>query len=115
MAAERPLAPFGRRLARVGESHDTGGYRLFTLIDEEGPPPAPGQFYMLTGAEWQGDSGRPFLPRAISVARHIGERGNLRLEFLIDEVGPGTVRLGALTSGDSCWIAGPFGSPFSLP
>ena len=115
MAAERPLAPFGRRLARVGESHDTGGYRLFTLIDEEGPPPAPGQFYMLTGAEWQGDSGRPFLPRAISVARHIGERGKLRLEFLIDEVGPGTVRLGALSSGDSCWIAGPFGSPFSMP
>ena len=115
MAAERPLAPFGRRLAKVGESHVDGGYRLFSLTDAEGPPPAPGQFYMLTGERWQGDCGRPFLPRAISVARSIGERGAVRLEFLIDEVGPGTARLGELRKGDGCWIAGPFGSPFSMP
>lgn len=116
MLAERPLAPFGRRSCRVTTAADDGGYRLFTLLDEEGPAPAPGQFYMLTeGPEWLGSSGRPFLPRAISVARTVGDPGGLRLEFLIDVVGPGTARLNALGSGDTCMIAGPFGRPFSMP
>lgn len=116
MPAERPLAPFGRRSCEVTAAADDGGYRLFTLIDETGPRPAPGQFYMLTGAgEWQGSSGRPYLPRAISVARVSGEQGSLRLEFLIDVVGPGTARLDTLRSGDSCLVAGPFGEPFSMP
>jgi NAD(P)H-flavin reductase len=116
MPAERPLAPFGRRRCRVSGAGDDGGYRLFTLVDEEGPKPAPGQFYMLTeGPDWRGTSGRPFLPRAISVARVVGERGALRLEFLIDVVGPGTARLNSLQKDDSCLIAGPFGRPFSMP
>ncbi len=116
MAAERPLAPFGRRSCEVAAAVDDGGYRIFTLLDEVGPRPAPGQFYMLTGdGEWQGSSGRPYLPRAISVARVTGERGGLRLEFLIDVVGPGTARLDALGKGDSCLVAGPFGNPFSMP
>jgi NAD(P)H-flavin reductase len=116
MPAERPLAPFGRRSCAVTAAGDDGGYRLFTLLDEEGPRPAPGQFYMLTAeGEWQGSSGRPFLPRAISVARVLGEQGGLRLGFLIDVVGPGTDRLNRLAKGDSCMIAGPFGTPFSMP
>jgi len=116
MAEDRPLAPFNRRDCRVAESHAAGGYRIFTLVDEEGPPPAPGQFYMLTAkTEWEGESGRPYLPRAISVARTLGARGNVRLEFLIDEVGAGTRRMAAFEAGDSCWVAGPFGSPFSMP
>jgi dihydroorotate dehydrogenase electron transfer subunit len=116
MPAERAPAPFGRRSCPVTAAGDDGGYRLFTLLDEEGPAPAPGQFYMLTeGPDWLGSSGRPFLPRAISVARTIGDRGSIRLEFLIDVVGPGTARLNELDKGDSCMIAGPFGRPFSMP
>ncbi len=112
----RPLAPFGRRRCEVRAAGDDGGYRLFTLIDEEGPRPAPGQFYMLTAAsEWQGESGRPFLPRAISVARTLGEQGGLRLEFLIEAIGPGTDRLAALVPGDGCLVTGPFGNGFSMP
>lgn len=115
-ADERPLAPFNRRECRVAENHAVGGYRMFTLVDEQGPEPAPGQFYMLTAkTEWEGASGRPYLPRAISVARTLGARGALRLEFLIDEVGAGTRRMGAFRPGDECWVAGPFGNPFSLP
>ncbi|MGK2933593.1 MAG: dihydroorotate dehydrogenase electron transfer subunit [Solirubrobacterales bacterium] len=116
MPAERPLAPFNRRDCRVAESHDAGGYRIFTLIDEEGPEPAPGQFYMLTApGSPEGHGGRPFLPRAISVARTAGTRGSLRLEFLIDEVGPGTIQMAKLGSGDTCGLTGPFGNPFSMP
>ena len=39
---ERPLAPFGRRLCEVAETRPTGGYRIFTLIDQEGPVPPGG-------------------------------------------------------------------------
>ena len=34
-------APFGRRLCKVTESRDSGGYRLFSLLDTEGPEPEP--------------------------------------------------------------------------
>jgi dihydroorotate dehydrogenase electron transfer subunit len=116
MPADRPLAPFGRRRCRVGESHATGGYRIFSLIDETGPQPAPGQFYMLTTASgWQGEGGRPFLPRAVSVARATGSGGAVRLDFLIEAVGPGTARLAALAHGDECFVAGPFGRAFTMP
>jgi len=114
---ERPQAPFGRRLCDVAESRPVGGYRLFTLIDEEGPEPAPGQFFMLAAApDWAAEGGRPYLPRAISHARFTERSGGgQRLEFLIDEVGPGTSRLARMEPGDSCWVTGPFGGRFSLP
>ena len=60
-------APFGRRLCAVGDSRASGGYRVFSLLDREGPEPLPGQFYMLAAASRWGGDGRPFLPRAISV------------------------------------------------
>lgn len=115
-----PVAPFGRRACEVVDSRADGGYRLFSLIDETGPAPAPGQFYMLAAAPdtapgWTGEDGRPFLPRALSYAR-VGRSGRgRRLDFLIDEVGPGTRRLAGMGPGDRCLIAGPFGSGFSLP
>lgn len=112
-----PKAPFGRRLCEVAETRPAGGYRIFTLIDREGPAPAPGQFYMLAAApDWAGEGGRPYLPRAISYARVSEDiRGGIRLDFLIDEVGPGTSRMAAMKPGDTCNIAGPFGGRFSLP
>ncbi|MBN8869560.1 MAG: dihydroorotate dehydrogenase electron transfer subunit [Solirubrobacterales bacterium] len=116
-AEARPQAPFGRRPCEVADSRASGGYHIFTLIDSEGPAPAPGQFYMLAAApEWGGEGGRPYLPRAISYAR-VAENltGGLRLDFLIDEVGPGTSRLARMEPGDSCHLTGPFGSRFSLP
>ena len=62
-------APFGRRLCEVAENRPSGGYRVFSLLDREGPEPLPGQFYMLAAArDWAHRGGRPFLPRAISVA-----------------------------------------------
>ncbi|MCB0863821.1 MAG: hypothetical protein KDB66_11550 [Solirubrobacterales bacterium] len=114
---DRVQAPFGRRLCEVIESRAAGGYRIFTLADQTGPPPAPGQFFMLAASpDWSGEGGRPYLPRAISHARvseHV--KGGLRLDFLIDEVGPGTSRLARMKPGDGCWVAGPFGGRFSLP
>lgn len=109
-------APFGRRLCAVSAVRDSGGYRVFSLLDREGPEPEPGQFYMLaTAASWAGDGSRPFLPRAISVAEAAPAADGVRLDFLIEGVGPGTDRLCALEPGEEVWVTGPLGNSFSSP
>jgi dihydroorotate dehydrogenase electron transfer subunit len=109
----RTLAPVGRRLAEVCGHRRVGAYDVLVCDDPDGPAPDPGQFYMLAAAEgWGGGADeRPFLPRAFSVMR----RGEGRLEFMLENVGPGTARLGALRSGDGLWLAGPFGVGFARP
>jgi dihydroorotate dehydrogenase (NAD+) catalytic subunit len=111
-------APFGRRLCEVAANRDSGGYRVLSLVDREGPEPQPGQFYMLTAAEgWGARDGRVYLPRAISVAetRADAEGGGIRLDFLLDSVGPGTERLCAAQEGEGVWIVGPLGNSFASP
>ena len=112
----RVLAPFGRRALEVVDNHPSGGYRVFSLLDEAGPGPRAGQFYMLAAAErWAQRQGRPFLPRAFSVADAVTAEGGTRLDFLVDDVGPGTERLAALAPGERVWALGPLGHPFSPP
>lgn len=110
-------APFGRRRAEVTGSRPSGSYRLFTVEDREGPPPRPGQFYMLAAADrWSEDGERPYLPRAFSYATaEPGRDGGVLLGFLVDEVGPGTRRLAALEAGEGLLLVGPLGVPFSEP
>lgn len=109
-------APLGRRLCEVTENRASGGYRVFSLLDEEGPEPRPGQFYMLaTERHWEERSQRPFLPRALSVADAGPEGEGVRLDFLIEGVGPGTDRLCALEAGERVWANGPLGNAFSEP
>jgi NAD(P)H-flavin reductase len=111
---DRALAPFGRRLCPV-VAHDTyGAYDVISVLDAEGPAPDPGQFYMLTASErWGGGADeRPFLPRAFSVLRR-HEDG--RLDFLLEDVGPGTRRLCELRAGDGIWLLGPLGVGFRAP
>jgi dihydroorotate dehydrogenase electron transfer subunit len=109
-------APFGRRLCKVSESRASGGYRLFSLVDEDGPEPLPGQFYMLaTERHWEQGGQRPFLPRALSVAETGPAAGGVRLDFLIEGIGPGTDRLCELEPGESVWLNGPLGNSFSTP
>lgn len=109
-------APFGRRLCEVGENRASGGYRVFSLLDREGPEPLPGQFYMLaTAASWAGAGQRPFLPRAISVAESGPAARGTRLDFLVEGVGPGTDRLCELAKGEGVWVTGPLGNAFAEP
>ena len=107
------LAPLGRRRASVSGNRRVGAYDVLAVADPEGPAPDPGQFYMLTAAErWGGGDGeRPFLPRAFSVLRAAAGE----LQFMLEDVGPGTHRLGELRAGDGLWLAGPFGNGFAPP
>nr|MDQ3934627.1 dihydroorotate dehydrogenase electron transfer subunit [Actinomycetota bacterium] len=103
-------APFGRRTAPVMANEALGGYRLLSALDETGPPPRPGQFYMLSTAErWGADGERPYLPRAFSYARAREESGGVRLDFLLEAVGPGTERLAEVGPGEGLRLVGPLG------
>jgi dihydroorotate dehydrogenase (NAD+) catalytic subunit len=89
---------------------------VFSLRDEEGPPPLPGQFYMLAARRrWEERGQRPYLPRALSVADAEPVDGGTRLDFLIEGIGPGTDRLCALEPGEMAWVNGPLGNAFSVP
>jgi dihydroorotate dehydrogenase electron transfer subunit len=114
--SERVLAPFGRRLCDIVAARASGGYRVFSALDREGPEPAAGQFYMLAAeGGWGGAGGRPFLARAFSVAGAEARRDGVRLDFLAEAVGPGTDRLTALAEGEGLLLVGPLGRPFSAP
>jgi dihydroorotate dehydrogenase electron transfer subunit len=113
---ERAIAPFGRRRCEVSRNLASGGYRIFSVLDPLGPEPAAGQFYMLAAdSGWGGDQGRPYLARAFSVADAERKEGGVRLDFLVQAVGPGTSRLAELEAGEGLWIHGPLGRPFSAP
>jgi NAD(P)H-flavin reductase len=109
------LAPLGRRPCEVTANVATGGYRIISALDREGPEPLPGQFYMLAAERWGGDGGRPYLPRAFSVALAEPMSEGVRLDFLAEAIGPGTRRLVELERGGALLVAGPLGRPFSNP
>jgi NAD(P)H-flavin reductase len=68
---------------------------------------------MLAAADrWGGgEDERPFLPRAFSVLRD-GADG---LDFMVEDVGPGTRRLCELQPGEGLLVTGPLGIGFSAP
>ncbi len=99
----------------VIERRSYGPYVVLTVDDPGGPRPVAGQFYMIAAAErWGGGDGeRPFLPRAFSVLR--GPAGTNELQFLVEDVGPGTKRLCELQRGDGLMLVGPLGRGFAPP
>jgi len=112
-SGRRTLAPFGRRALAVSGRRELGAYVVLEVSDPGGPAPQPGQFFMLAAVDrWGGGADeRPFLPRAFSVLR----AGDGHLEFMLEDVGPGTERLCALGPGDDLWVTGPLGLGFTAP
>jgi dihydroorotate dehydrogenase electron transfer subunit len=114
-ATPRVLAPFGVRRATIAARERYGAYTVMRCHDPDGPRPRAGQFYMLRSlARWGGGRDeRPYLPRAFSVLRAPSEDD--RLEFLIEDVGPGTERLCELGPGSELALLGPLGNGFGPP
>jgi NAD(P)H-flavin reductase len=106
-------AQFGRRPATVTGIDELGAYRLLRVADPSHGDPQPGQFAMLAAVErWGGsEDGRPYLPRAFSIAR----RREQELHFLLEDVGPGSRRLCELRAEDRMWLLGPLGRGFTQP
>jgi NAD(P)H-flavin reductase len=118
VGAPRVHAPFGRRAAQVTGRERHGAYVVLRCQDHDGPWPQAGQFYMLaSAARWGGgEAGRPFLPRAFSVLRATpGDGRGVELQFLIEDVGPGTRRLAELERGEALLLVGPLGHGFEAP
>lgn len=117
IAADRTPAPFGRRTARLRGVSELGAYRVLSVHDTSAVLPRAGQFYMLaTAAGWGGGADeRPFLGRACSVARAAPEAGGVRLDFLLEDVGPGTHRLCGCAEGEALALVGPLGLGFRAP
>jgi dihydroorotate dehydrogenase electron transfer subunit len=114
--SDRVSAPPGRRPCEVTANRESGGYRIFSALDRSGPEPLAGQFYMLVAANgWGQRDGRPYLPRAFSVAGATPAEDGLCLDFVVEAVGPGTDRLAGLRPGERLWVTGPLGRPFSAP
>ena len=112
----RVMAPIGRRRCEIVANRESGAYRVFSALDRDGPHPRAGQFYMLAAAErWGGVDGRPYLPRAFSVALATPMEGGVRLDFLVEATGPGTERLASQEPGEALWVTGPLGRPFAPP
>jgi dihydroorotate dehydrogenase electron transfer subunit len=113
--ADRVLAPFGTRPVPIVAHERHGAYHVLRCADPLGPRPRAGQFYMLaTVRRWGGGaSQRPFLPRAFSVLR--APAGTDELQFMLDDVGPGTERLTELTRGEELSVLGPLGIGFAPP
>lgn len=106
-------APFARRELTVASVARLGAYHLLAVSDPGGPEPRAGQFAMLAcKSDWGGgEDERPFLSRALSIAR----RQDGQSLFLLESVGPGTARLCSLQVGESVWAVGPLGEGFSHP
>jgi NAD(P)H-flavin reductase len=116
--ARSTKAPFGRRAVAITAREQHGAYVVLRCSDPAGPGPQAGQFYMLSSAtRWGGGaSERPFLPRAFSVLRAgVALDGGQELQFLIEDVGPGTKRLCELQAGDELLLVGPLGAGFAAP
>ncbi len=116
LSTDRVQAPFGRRADDGQRTRAAWRVRRAALTeDPAGPRPQAGQFYMLSTAErWGGgDDERPFLPRAFSVLRAPAD--GHELQFLIEDVGPGTKRLCELGPGDELLLLGPLGIGWCSP
>ncbi len=116
----RTLCPPERRVAEVRDVRRLGAYDLIAARDLAGPAdPASRASSTCSprGDRWGGGTGeRPYLPRAFSFARvRPGAGGGADLQFLLEDVGPGTRRLGELVPGEALMLLGPLGRPFELP
>ena len=113
---ERPHARAARPPARRGDRapRASAPTRALAAPTPTAPRREPGQFYMLAAAERWGGGGRAAVPAARVLGR-CGATPTARLEFLLEDVGPGTRRLGELRPGRRAVAARPARRGFAPP
>ena len=102
--------------ARSSATTSTGGYRIVSALDRDGPEPA-GRAVLHARRATAGAArmGGPYLPRAFSVAEAERRDDGVRLDFLLEAIGPGTARLAALSAGERLQLTGPARARRSRP
>jgi dihydroorotate dehydrogenase electron transfer subunit len=95
--------PLGARLCEVVGNEASGGYRILSLLDREGPTPQPGQFYALAGGS------------EIPIANAAPTKRGARLDFLLECVEPDPDRRCELEGGERIATVGPLGDPLPTP
>ena len=114
-------APFGRRDCEVVANEATGGYRIFSALDRAGPSPARAS----STCSPRERLGRRRAGRPVPAAGLLGRRrpsradGGVRLDFLLEAVGPGhraarRARAGRAAAGSPGRSGGPFSAPAEL-
>ena len=103
------------RRCEVIANRESGGYRIFSALDRWAPSRAPASSTCSPAADgWGQRDGRPYLPRAFSVAE--ARPAERRLAARLPGRG-GRARepsgSPALRPGEGLWVTGPLGRPFS--
>ena len=105
-------APFGRRAAIVTAREEHGAYVVLACRDGDGPRPDAGQFYMLERgrALGRGERRAAVPPAGVQRPARVERAAGVELQFLIEDVGPGTSRLAELGAGERLTLVGPLGN-----
>ncbi len=115
--AERPATPLARRALRVDGRRRARGVRRPERRGSGRPGAAPGAVLHARrrrSAGGEGTASGPCSRGPFSVLRaHAGPA--LRLDFMLEAVGPGTSRLCELRPGDGLYVLGPLGVGFTAP
>jgi dihydroorotate dehydrogenase electron transfer subunit len=90
--------------------YDASHYSLFVQAGSIGKQASPGHFAMIQA----GDTLRPYLRRAFSIADVTTVGGVPALEFVVKVVGVGTAALARFAEGTPLPVLGPLGVPFPL-
>ena len=113
----RVPAPLGRRRCEVLANRATGGYRIVSALDRERARAGGGAvLHARHATAGAAPGGRPYLPRAFSVAAAEPADGGVRLDFLLEAVGPGhRAARGARAGRRAAASPARSGRPFSMP
>ena len=118
LSAARSLAPFGRRLAAVTASESSRRVRRAPLrrprVARRHSPVSSTCWPRRPDGAGETASGRSCRALSAFCGRSPADAGAIELQFLVEDVGPGTQRLCELGAGDGLLLVGPLGAGFAL-
>ncbi len=111
---ERSRSAAGSARSRTTRSPAATGSSPCSTARARSPSPASSTCSPASAAGGRGEVGPSCRGRSRSPRPRPAEEG-VRLDFLVEGVGPGTDRLCELEPGERVWVTGPLGNAFSTP